>query len=550
MSSDEGGTGHLLSDRGPDEIAALVGKAAKIGIDFFTGELRDDLVLRYAPERDLLQRFAEPLPQDSISDDALMESLVEVAKWSVAQHDQRYLAFPDVGSSVAGVAADVVSMFLNQNLIAFDRSAPAGSAIEAQVLLWLRELIGFSSWPLDEYAGLRQLGGMWTSGGNMSNHVAMVVALAATWPNVHRDGLRELPERPVVVLARGVEHFSYLGAAQVLGLGASALHWTASSADHTSDVASIAAALKNPPEGTRPFMVVGVAGNCRTTGIDDLAEIADLCAEYGVWFHVDACHGGGLLFSDRLRAELVGIERADSVSLDPHKGLFVSYPSSYLLVRDPEYLARFARYPDKLDDPDCLDLGLITPFYGSRGFDSLRLWALIKHLGRAGIGRLVEQRQETFQEMCDMVGTTGYLRTIGKPGHYRVAFVFCPPEAYQLVEALRAQPDLVPQLRAVISGYTRQFAQVLYVSGRVVFDLFAVQDLGDDLGLGTDKIETLGMCVGHPSMEAGVKEDIVKAVCAVGDSLVGPMVAELQVLAAGEGPQRLTTVVQRGPAGW
>ncbi|WP_213451195.1 pyridoxal phosphate-dependent decarboxylase family protein [Rhizomonospora bruguierae] len=550
MSSDDTGAGALLGDRHPDEIAALVGKAAKIGIDFFTGQARNDLVLRYAPQRELLERFAEPLPQTPISDDALLDSLAEVARWSVAQHDQRYLAFPDVGSSVAGVAAGVVATFLNQNLIAYDRSAPAGSAVEAQLLLWLRELVGFSSFPLDEYVGLRHLGGMWTSGGNMSNHIAMTVALAATWPDVRRDGLRCLPERPVVVLARGVEHFSYLSAAQVLGLGSSGLVWSTANSDHTSDVGAIAAALENPPEGTRPFMVVGVAGNCRTTGIDRLAEIADLCAKHGVWFHVDACHGGSLLFSDHLRGELAGIERADSVSLDPHKGLFITYPSSYMLVQDPEHLARFSRYPDKLDDPACLDLGLITPFYGSRGFESLRLWAMIKHLGRTGIARLVEQREETFREMHDLIESTGYFQMIGAAGFYRCAFVYCPPEARRLVEALREHPELVPRVRAVVSHYTQRFAQTLYVSGRVVFDLFAVQDLGDALGLGTEaKIEVLGMCVGHPTMEAGVKEDIVKHISAVGDDLVDPLVGELRALGVDEAQEAWTAAVH-GPAGW
>lgn len=549
MSSD-GGTGGLLGDRHPDEIAALVGRAAKIGIDFFTGHTRDGLVLRYAPERELLMRFAEPLPQTPIGDDALLDSLAEVARWSVAQHDQRYLAFPDIGSSVAGVVAGVVATFLNQNLIAYDRSAPAGSAVEAQLLLWLRELVGFSSFPLDEYAGLRHLGGMWTSGGNMSNHVAMTVALAATWPEVHHDGLRDLPERPVVVLARGVEHFSYLGAAQVLGLGSSGLLWSAANSDHTSDVAALAAVLENPPKGTRPFMVVGVAGNCRTTGIDRLAEIADVCAKHGVWFHVDACHGGSLLFSDHLRGELAGIERADSVSLDPHKGLFITYPSSYLLVRDPEQLARFARYPGKLDDPACLDLGLITPFYGSRGFESLRLWALIKHLGRAGIARLIEQRGETFREMYDLIESAGYFQMIGAPGFYRCAFIYCPPEARRLVEALRERPELVPRVRAVVSRYTQRFAQTLYASGRVVFDLFAVQDLSDALGLGTEaKIEVLGMCVGHPTMDAAVKEDILKDIAAAGDDLVAPMVGELEALGADDMQEAWTAAVH-GPAGW
>lgn len=540
----------LFGDRGPDELADLAARAVRIGVEFTTGRSRDGQVLRYAPERDLIGRFAEPLPADGTDDDQLLASLADVASWSVAQHDQRYLAFPDVGSSVAGMMAGIVGTFLNQNLIAFDRSAPAGSVIEAQLILWLRELAGYPTSPLAEYDGLHGLGGMWTSGGNMSNHIAIAAALAATWPQIHAEGIRSLPEQPVIVLARGMEHFSYLGAAQVLGLGTAGLLWTEPTPQHTSDVDAIAAALAHPPAGTRPFMVVGVAGNCRTAGIDPLSALADLCAQHNIWFHVDACHGGSLLFSDRLRRQVSGIERADSISLDPHKGLFVTYPSSYLLVHDPANLARFARYPTKATDPDCLDLGLITPFYGSRGFDSLRLWAMIKHLGTSGIAALVEQRQETFDEMRALIESTGHFAMIGESDFYRCAFVYRPAPAAELITRLAARPELRRPLRTAVSTYTRRLCERLYRSGSVVFDLFGLQDLGNVLGLGTDdKLEVMGMSVGHPSLDEAVREEIHKQVIAAAEELIDPMTEELRAMEHST-PARESVQSVHGPAGW
>jgi glutamate/tyrosine decarboxylase-like PLP-dependent enzyme len=540
----------LLRDRTPAELRDLVTRAVGIGVDFAAGHSRDGRVLKYASEKELIQRFAEPFPVEGSDDNALLGALDEVARWSVAQHDQRYLAFPDSGSSVAGLAAGIVGMFLNQNLIAFDRSAPAGSVIEAQLISWLRELVGYPADPLTEYDGLHRLGGMWTSGGNMSNHVAIATALAATWPQVRTSGLQALPERPVIVLARGVEHFSYLGAAQVLGLGSAGMLWTAPTSHHTSDVDAVAAALANPPAGTRPFMVVGVAGNCRTTGIDQLDALADLCAEHALWFHVDACHGGSLLFSDQFRGQVAGIERSDSVSLDPHKGLFVTYPSSYVLVRDPTNLARFARYPEKATDPACLDLGLITPFYGSRGFDSLRLWAVIKHLGRSGIAALVEARQVTFGELRQLLESTGYFAMIGTSDFYRCAFVYCPPPAATLIARLRTRPELRDPLRVVISRYTRCLCQRLYSSGEVVFDLFALQDLGDVLGLGAEaKLDVMGMCVGHPAVDRSVREEIRRQVVAAAEDFVRPMVDDLLALEDGPAEEGGSSTVH-GPAGW
>lgn len=541
----------LLRGHTKEEIAEFVRRAADIGISFADGTLREQRVLRYAELPELIARFASPLPGTGISDEELLDHLREIASWSVAQSDERYLAFPDTGDSVAGLLASVVSAFLNQNLIAYDRSAPAGSVIEAQLITWLRQLIGYDTQPLTSYMGLASLGGMWTSGGNMSNHVAIAAALATRWPETRTRGLAALENRPAIVLASGLEHFSYLGAAQVLGLGADSLLWSRPRRDYTSDVASIEALLDNPPEGIEPFMVVGVAGNCRTTGIDDLAAIVQLSAQRGLWCHVDACHGGSLLFSERLREVLAGIEHADSVSLDPHKGMFVSYPSSYVLFKDPATLGRFARYPDRAIDPGCLDLGLITPFYGSRGFESLRLWALIQHLGRDGIASLVEDRHRTFQEMSDLLQETGYFTILGSSDFYRCAFVFCPEPALALIEQLRTRPERHRALRAIVSRYTAEYCERLYRSGRVAFDLFSLQDLANTLGLGEDdKYQVMGMCVGHPEIAHATKAGILKDLTAAAQYLMGSMLRELRALTGNETPTATGQEHQLGPAGW
>lgn len=540
----------LVRDYPADELEALLARAVRVGLDFATGRHRDGLVLQHASVRELSQRFAADLPSSGLSDEDLLSALGEVAAWSIAQADPRYLAFPDTGDSIAGVMAEVVSTLLNQNLIAFDRSAPAGSVIEAQLIGWLRELVGFKTIPMTSNPSLSDLGGMWTSGGNMSNHVAIAAALASRYPDVHRTGLAGLPERPVIVLARGVEHFSYLGAAQILGLGSQSLLWAGSTAEYTSDIVSMEQILANPPPGTRVLMVVGVAGNCRTTGIDELQALADLCDRHGAWFHVDACHGGSLLFSEQLRGLVAGIERADSVSLDPHKGLFTTYPSSYVLFRETASLATFARYPAKVGDPDCLDLGLVTPFYGSRGFESLKLWAFIRHQGRSGIARLVEARQETFQQLKALLERTGFFRVIGSSDFYRCAFVFCPAPASQKLADLARDAGAHDQAAAVISSYSTQFCERLYRSGEVVFDLFGLQDLGNSLGLGrARKYQVMGMCVGHPHIDPGVQDEIEKSINRVAQELVEPMVEALQDIGPAAPQQPAEDAVQ-GPAGW
>ncbi|WP_052707066.1 pyridoxal phosphate-dependent decarboxylase family protein [Streptomyces rubellomurinus] len=542
----------LLGNRPTADSRRLLHRAVDLGLDFTSGALRDDLVLRHGEVSELIDRFAGPLPQDGENDEQLLEALTEIARWSISQADPRYLAFPDTGDSIASLAADIVASFLNQNLIAFDRSAPAASVIEAQLITWLRELVGYDTTPLADYQGLGSLGGMWTSGGNMSNHIAIAAALAHTYPEIRTTGMRALPEQPVILLASGVEHFSYLAAAQALGLGTDGLLWADATPDFTSDPASVARLMASPPPGKRIFMVVGVAGNCRTTGIDDLQALAELSTQHNVWFHVDACHGGSLLFSEKLKVQLAGIEHADSIALDPHKGLFVSYPSSYVLFRDPAAIGRFARYPGRAHDPDCLDLGLITPFYGSRGFESLKLWALIKHQGVEGIGRLVEDRQATFQKMVDLLERTGCFRMLGTSDFYRCAFVFLPTPVAEALKQAALPTAHHAAVRDLISHYTAAFADRLYRAGTVVFDLFALQDLADRLGLGSSaKYQVMGMCVGHPhipdEIEHGIEQDIIEAA----HELTGRMLEDLRTLLASANPAASTPRPGvTGPAGW
>ncbi|MEV8326049.1 pyridoxal-dependent decarboxylase [Kitasatospora sp. NPDC056731] len=542
----------LLGNRPPEDSRRLLHRAVDLGLDFTSGALRDDLVLRHATVSELIDRFADPLPAAGENDEQLLEALTEIARWSISQADPRYLAFPDTGDSIAALAADIVASFLNQNLIAFDRSAPAASVIEAQLITWLRELIGYPVTPLADYQGLASLGGMWTSGGNMSNHIAIAAALAHTYPEIRTTGLRALPEQPVILLAGGVEHFSYLAAAQALGLGADGLLWADATPDFTSDPASVARLLASPPPGKRIFMVVGVAGNCRTTGIDDLQALADLSEQHGVWFHVDACHGGSLLFSEKLRVRLAGIEHADSVALDPHKGLFVSYPSSYVLFRNPAALGRFARYPDRAHDPGCLDLGLITPFYGSRGFESLKLWALIKHQGVYGIGRLVEDRQATFQKMVDLLERTGCFRMLGTSDFYRCAFVFLPAPVAEALDQGTLTAAHHAAVRDLISRYTAAFADRLYRAGTVVFDLFSLQDLADRIGLGSSaKYQVMGMCVGHPHIPAEVEHGIERAITETAHGLTDRMLEDLRALLTSTNLADSTAGPDvTGPAGW
>ncbi|GAA4714927.1 pyridoxal-dependent decarboxylase [Phytohabitans rumicis] len=522
--------------------------ATRIGLDFVHRADDGEPYLRYRSPTDLASLLDRPLPSEGSDLDAVLADLeAKIVPYSVSQSHPRYLAFPDSGNAIAAMAGGLLGRLLNQNLIAVDRSAPAATFVEIQVIEWLRDLVGYESAPLTDLRGVKDVAGLWATGGHLSNHLAILVALGRRFPEVRRHGLPAMGTRPTVVMAGPIAHYSHSDAAFHLGLGWDGIVNVGARSGYTTDPAAVEAALADPPAGTTPFMVVGVAGNCRTTGLDDLATLAEICRRHGVWFHVDACHGGSLIFSERLRRRhLAGIEHADSVSLDPHKGLFTPYPSSYVLFRQRGVLTQFSRHETAVMADDCWDLGLITPFLGSRGFESLATWTLLRHVGVRRLGDLVESRQAHVRYLERRIDETGLFISLNDVDFYRLAFVLCPPTIRQAIRAL--PPERRRHAARVVSQYTSRLNAMLYQSGEVCFDEHTLADLADRIGAGADISYTImAACPGNPLITQADLDRAVEYLTHAARPLVPAMLADITGARPAGGTGRPTVA---GPAGW
>ena len=173
-------------------------------------------------------------------------------------------------------------------------------------------------------------------------------------------------------------------------------------------------------------MVVSNAGTTNTGAVDDLNEVSDVAEEAGLWHHVDAAYGGFFMLTERGRKAMAGIERSDSLSLDPHKGMFLPYGTGSLLVRDLSKLKRahslHAEYlPPMQEDPDFVDFCEISPEL-SRGFRGLRLWLPLKMHGVKPFELNLEEKLDLAEWVTEELRNLPGIEIVAEPQLSTVAF--------------------------------------------------------------------------------------------------------------------------------
>jgi aromatic-L-amino-acid decarboxylase len=278
------------------------------------------------------------------------------------------MAYIPGGALFAGALAELISCTTNR-YTGMAGAAPAYAGLEVSLLRWMCALFGLPAGAL----------GTFTTGGSMANFSAVVTARHVKLGEDFRDATLYVTEHA---------HHSVAKAARLAGLPAAALRTVPTDDRLRMDPEALAEMLAADP---RPFLVVASAGTTSTGAIDPLEPVADVARRFGVWLHVDAAYGGFFALTERGRARLAGIERADSITLDPHKGLSLPYGNGVLLVRDFEQLgAAHSVGAEYLQDLAGAGAGLPDPASYSaeltRGFRGLRMW-LPLHLHGVGAFR-------------------------------------------------------------------------------------------------------------------------------------------------------------------
>ncbi len=294
-----------------------------------------------------------------------------------------YVASP---ATPPGAFADLIASALNVNVTAW-RSAPAATELERMVVRWLGSMIGYSE---DAH-------GLLTSGGSMANLIAMHIAhRGKAKDDIARQGLWSCGP-PMTIYASDQVHMSIQKAADILGMGRDQVRTIETDETfHLNVRAMREQVLADLQNGLKPVCVVASAGTVNTGAVDALNEIANLAAEFDLWFHIDGAYGAPATLDERKRPLFAGLDRADSISLDAHKWLYVPIDAGCLLFRDQTaaraaFASGEADYIKVLEQPDTdeafafWDCGLEL----SRRFRALKIWLTFRYYGLTRIAAAI-----------------------------------------------------------------------------------------------------------------------------------------------------------------
>jgi len=352
-----------------------------------------------ATPKDLEKLFAESLPETGASIAEILTRFSEdILPHAMQVPSPRYFGQFNPTPLPIGVWADALASVLNQNAGAW-RNGPTSAMIEARVLRWLCDLIGYGP----------ESFGVLASGGTEANLIALKCARDSAHRSAVKNGLRSAPGQ-LTIYASEQCHFSIDRSVDILGLGRSSLRKIPVDQNFHIRPDALREQIKlDRSAGAQPCCIIGLAGATSTGVIDSLEELSAIARETGCWYHVDGAYGGTLAFSNQHREKLRGIELADSVTFDPHKWMFVPFACGAVLVKGGGRILRdaFDITPEYLnEDRGGADVEFDFFRYGQMGtrrFSSLKLWMALKFMGRAGYAAVIERQLELTQYLAGRI---------------------------------------------------------------------------------------------------------------------------------------------------
>ncbi len=409
---------------------------------------------------------------------------------------------------------------LNQNLVKVETSK-SFTPLERQVLAMLHRLVYrdadsfYQKWIHDSRHAL----GAFCSGGTIANVSALWVARnrlfapSGTFRGIGQEGLvrslKHLGCDGIAVLVSRRGHYSFGKAADLLGIGRDHLVMVDTDAHNRIDLRRLKQECRRlQDENIRPLAIVGIAGTTETGTVDPLDAMADLAHEIGCHFHVDAAWGGPTLFSDRHRRLLKGIERADSVTIDAHKQLYVPMGAGMVVFKDPTAVSAIEHHAAYILRHGSKDLGSHT-LEGSRPGKAMLVHAGLSIIGRKGYELLIDIGIERAQTFAGMIEKHPDFELTSTPELNILTYRYCPQGIRRRLAAA------TPEKSACINAVLDQVNQLLQKHQREAGKTFVSRTRLPVAGYGGQELTVLRVVLANPLTTDEILSEVLAEQCEI-----------------------------------
>ena len=361
----------------------------------YLGNIEHKRVFPDIEPREVNQLFSESLPDDAAPPEAVLREVEDklLPNCTNVGHPG-YMGLITPSPNPVGVIADFICSALNQNIGAYS-IGPAAVAMERRVVRWLTDLCGYD----------QNGGGNLTSGGMMANFIGLKIGRdAVTRDEAQQAGIHDR----WAVYASEERHVSVDKAVDCVGLGRNALRALPTDADFQVRLDALEDAIaQDKKNGIRPMCIVGIFGTTNTGAVDDIRALRRIADREGMWLHVDAAYGGGMLLSREWPMRNRGLELADSITIDPHKWFYAPLDAGAVLVKDHRRLtASFGMKPsyltDEFDAANERYQFYVHGFEQSRRFRGLKVWMSFKRYGARQIGDWIDNNVRQARHLYEL----------------------------------------------------------------------------------------------------------------------------------------------------
>lgn len=381
----------ILSPENAEEVSVLLNKVLTKCLNF---KNRKNVFIGDTDVKKLIRKYTFQPSEEGESEKQLLSLIDDLLSDSYNFSTPAFMGFPDAGNSVPGLIGGLIEALCQQNLLNSSFCAKAATATEIVTVNLLREKIGFVINQDADHS--KHIGGVSTPGGSYSNMLSVLMARKRALGNSFEKGVgSDAVSRLRAIIPGKIAHYSVLGAFGTLGLGTEMVVRVDTS-DFSYDAEELEKTLTSlQNQGKTLFYALINAGDSRTLSIEPIEATIKRIKNYfpDCWIHVDACHGGQLLFSEKHLHKLKGINLADSITVDPHKVFNLSYVLSFFLCKQPESFDDFW-LSSSLIMKDRWSLGQLTPGLGSKSWMSIKLYLLLRVFGSKNLEKLINERIE------------------------------------------------------------------------------------------------------------------------------------------------------------